>query len=303
MVQETEISLQSSLAGLLAQAGEFSLDLATPAQIEQLAELATKDLDHCATAIRAAARFLPVELDEEEFVQRHLEHLLWVEHRQALWNSGRIHSPESIGYQLNVEGRQHLQATKGHPTVLITPMMLAFEDALWMTHTLFASREIALYGEDVFEEGSFSRIAKILKLANVSLVGATPASARVALRILRRGGCFLTYPDFVYRGHKVQHSKLLGIRWPFSSSFIALCAKPGNMLLPGHLRREANDITVVFAEPVQIPPREEGNVDPRWLMHLVAATVAQMLEEMILANPAQWLLLLTLVANAEQRAE
>ena len=93
------------------------------------------------------------------------------------------------------------------------------------------------------------------------------------------------------------------MRWPFSSSFIALCAKPGNMLLPGYLRREANGITIVFAEPVQIPAREEGEVNRRWVMHLVAATVAQLLEEMILANPAQWLLLLTLVAKAEQRAE
>ena len=75
------------------------------------------------------------------------------------------------------------------------------------------------------------------------------------------------------------------------------------MLLPCHFRREANDITVEFAQAVQIPPREEGEVDRRWLMHLVAATVARLLEEMILANPAQWLLLLTLVGQAEQRAE
>lgn len=305
MVQETEASLQSTLAGLLAQqVGGFPLELATPAQIEQLAQLvASKDLLHYATATRGAAQLLPLEINEEEFVQRHLEQLLWIEHRQALWRSGRVHSAESVGCQLNVEGREHLEATEGHPTVLITPMMLAYEDALWMTHSLGASREVALYGEDVFEEGAFSRVAQILGLTNVSLVGASPASARVALRILRRGGVFLTYPDFVYRGHKVQHSRLFGMKWPFSSSFIALCASPGNMLLPCHFRREANDITIVFAEPVQIPPREKGDVDRRWVMHLVAATVARLLEEMILANPAQWLLLLTLVAKAEQRAE
>lgn len=304
MVQETEASLQSTLAGLLAQQfGGFPLELATPAQLEELAQLvATNDLLHYATATRGAAQLLPLEIDEEEFVQRHLEQLLWVEHRQALWRSGRINSAETVGCQLNVEGREHVEATEGHPTVLITPMMLAYEDALWMTHSLGASREVALYGEDVFEEGSFSRVAQILGLTNVSLVGASPSSARVVLRILRRGGTFLTYPDFVYRGHKVQHSRLFGIKWPFSSSFIALCASPGNMLLPCYFRREANEITSVFAEPVQIPPREK-DADRRWVMHLVAATVARLLEEMILANPTQWLLLLTLVAKAEQRAE
>lgn len=304
MVQETEASLQSTLAGLLAQqVGGFPLELATPAQLEELAQLvATNDLLHYATATRGAAQLLPLEIDEEEFVQRHLEQLLWVEHRQALWRSGRIHSAETVGCQLNVKGREHVDATEGHPTVLITPMMLAYEDALWMTHSLGASREVALYGEDVFEEGSFSRVAQLLGLTNVSLVGASPSSARVVLRILRRGGTFLTYPDFVYRGHKVQHSRLFGIKWPFSSSFIALCANPGNMLLPCYFRREANEITSVFAEPVQIPPREK-DADRRWVMHLVAATVARLLEEMILANPTQWLLLLTLVAKAEQRAE
>ena len=304
MVQETEASLQSTLAGLLAQQfGGFPLELATPAQLEELAQLvATNDLLHYATATRGAAQLLPLEIDEEEFVQRHLEQLLWVEHRQALWRSGRINSAETVGCQLNVEGREHVEATEGHPTVLITPMMLAYEDALWMTHSLGASREVALYGEDVFEEGSFSRVAQILGLTNIALVGASPSSARVVLRILRRGGTFLTYPDFVYRGHKVQHSRLFGIKWPFSSSFIALCANPGNMLLPCYFRREANEITSVFAEPVQVPPREK-DADRRWVMHLVAATVARLLEEMILANPTQWLLLLTLVAKAEQRAE
>jgi len=305
MVHETEVSLQSTLTGLLAQqVGGFPLELTTPAQIEELAQLvATKDLLHYATAIRAATKLLPLDVEEDQLVQPHLEQLLWVEHRQALWRSGRIDSPETVGCRLRVEGREHQDATEGHPTVLITPMMLAFEDALWMTHSLSGSRDVALYGEDVFEEGSFSQIAKILELENVVLVGGSPASARVALRILRRGGYFLTYPDFVYRGHKVQHSRLFGMKWPFSSSFIALCAIPGTMLLPCHFRHDANDITAVFAEPVQIPAREDGDVDRRWVMHLVAATVARLLEEMILANPAQWLLLLTLVGIAEQRAE
>jgi lauroyl/myristoyl acyltransferase len=305
MVQETEVSIQNTLAGLLAQQlSGFSPELATPSEIKELARMvATEDHLFYATAIRAAAKLLPLKMDEEELVQAHLEHLLWVEHRQALWRSGSIRSADSVGYRLRVEGRENLEATTGHPTVLITPMMLAYEDALWMIHSLSASRDVALYGEGVIKEGAFSQLTEILGLTNVVLVGETPASVIVILRVLRRGGFFLTYPDFVYRGHKVQHTHFFGMKWPISSSFIALCARPGNMLLPCHFRREENDLTIEFAPPVQVPAREEGAVDRRWLKHLMAATVARLLEEMILANPAQWLLLLTLVAKAEQRAE
>ena len=305
MAQVIDVRSEHTLARLLAQeARGFSLELATPAQLTELARLvAREDSLHYATAIRACARLLPAEFDSEEFVQAHLEHLFWVEHRRALWRSGRIGSAESVGCRLHVEGRKNLEATSGYPTLLITPMMLAYEDALWMTHALSGSREVALYGEDLFEEGFFEEIAKILGLKNARLVGGTPASARDVLRTLRRNGLFLTYPDFVYRGHKAQYAQFFGMKWPFSSSFIALCAGSGNMLLPCHLRREANDLTIQFAKPIQVAALDEGAVDRRWVKHLMGATVARLLEEMILSNPAQWLLLLTLVTKPEQRAE
>lgn len=305
MVQEIRVHSQNTLAVLLAQEiGGVQLELATPRQITNLASIvASEDLLHYATAIRASAQFLPVELELEALVQAHLEHLLWVEHRKALWSSGRIHSPQSVGCRLHVEGREHLDATQGFPTVLVMPMMLAYEDALWMTHSVSGSREVALYGEDLIDDSIFAQIANLVDLSNVRLVGATPASARDVLRVLRRKGCFLTYPDFVYRGHKVQHAQFFGMKWPFSSSFIALCAQSGNMLLPCYLRREANDLTLHFSEPLQLSHRDDGAIDRRWVMHLVGASVARLLEEMILSNPAQWLLLLTLVAKAEQRAE
>lgn len=305
MAEAANAVSQETLARLLAlEVGGYPLELATPAQLSELAEMvADADLLQYATAIRAAVQLLPVEVDTEAFVRAHLEHLLWVEHRKALWRSGHIRSPQSVGCRLHVKGREYLAATAGAPTVLITPMALAYEDALWMTHSLSGAREIAIYGEGLFGDKTFGEVSEVLELKNVRLVGASPASAREALRVLRRGGCFLTYPDFVYRGHKAQHARLFGMRWPFSSSFFALCAATGNMLLPCYLRREANDLTIHFAEPLQVAPGEEGAGDRRWAMHLVGATVARLLEEMILCNPAQWLLLLTLVGKAEQRAE
>lgn len=303
MVQQIKVRSKNTLAVLLAQIAGIPLELATPQQITSLATIiADQDLLHYATAIRASAQFLPVQLDLDKLVQDHLEHLLWVEHRKALWRSGRVRSPQLVGCRLRVEGREHLEATLGFPTVLITPMMLAYEDALWMTHSLGDGRKVALYGEDLIDDTIFAEIAQLVDLSNLRLVGATPASARDVLRVLRAKGCFLTYPDFVYRGHKVQHVQFFGKKWPFSSSFIALCASPENMLLPCYLRREGNDLTMHFSEPLQVPQREHA-IDRRWVMHLVGASVARLLEEMILFNPAQWLLLLTLVAKAEQRAE
>lgn len=305
MAQAIEVRSEHTLLRLLAQeARGFPLELATPAQLTEWARAVSReDAFHYATAVRASAGLLPGVFDSEDFVPAHLEHLFWVEHRKALWRSGRIRSEQSVGCRLLVEGKENLEATAGYPTVVITPMMLAYEDALWMTHALSGSREVALYGEDLFEDGTLAELAKILGLKNVRLVGEAPGSLREVLRTLRQGGLFLTYPDFVYRGHKVHHAPLFGMKWPFSSSFIALCASPGNMLLPCHLRREANDLTIQFAEPIHVAASEDREVDRRWVMHLVGATVARLLESMILSNPAQWLLLLTLVARPEQRAE
>ncbi len=305
MVQEISVNSQDTLTLLLAQKWVgIPLERATPQHLTSLAQtVANEDLLHYATAIRASGQLLPAELDLEELVQAHLEHLLWVEHRKALWRSGRITSPDSVGCNLRFEGLEHLEATVGFPTILVTPMMLAYEDALWLTHALYGSREVALYGEGLIHDSIFAEIGKVLDLSNIRLVGPTPASVRSVLRVLRHNGVFLTYPDFVYRGHKVQHANFFGQEWPFSSSFIALCATAGNMLLPCYLRRAANDLTMHFVQPVQVPQHEEEMIDRRWVMHMVGASVASLLEEMILSNPAQWLLLLTLVAKAEQRAE
>jgi|GEM_PF-4207692 len=305
MVQEIDVSSQNTLAQLLAEkVGGFPLELATPEQLSELARVvAADDLLNYASGIRAAAQLLPVALDLEEFVHAHLEHLLWVEHRKALWGSGRIRSAETVGCRFCVEGAEHIEATFGHPTILITPMMLAYEDALWLTHSLAGSRQVAVYGEDLIDDSIFDEIGAVMDLSNVRLVGSTPASAREVVRVLRHGGYFLTYPDFVYRGHKVHHARFFGMKWPFSSSFISLCASAGNMLLPCYMRRVANDLTMHFAPPVEVPPPEDGVSDRRWTMHLVGASVARLLEEMILSNPAQWLLLLTLVGKVEQRAE
>src|ERR1700755_2282609 len=122
MAEAANAMSQETLARLLGQeVGGYSLELATPAQLSELAEtVATEDLLHYGTATRAAAQLLPMELDAQAFVREHLEHLLWVEQRKALWRGGHIRSPQSVGCRLNVEVREHLEATVGVPTVLIT---------------------------------------------------------------------------------------------------------------------------------------------------------------------------------------
>jgi lauroyl/myristoyl acyltransferase len=266
-------------------------------------DIAQADLFRFPSVINAVAQFIPGDLLGEDFVTRHLEHLLWVEHRRALWQSGRIRSLQEVGCELRVQGREHLDATLGFPTVLLTPMTLAYEDALWVIKSFSGEREVVIYGEGLDGDGLFSRIDSVIPLTGLCLAGDGAGAPRAILRTLSRNGCFLTYPDFVYDGHKAQPVSFMGVKWPLSSAFINICARPGNLLLPLHIRRESDELVLQFSNAIELTNTEVEPVDPRWTSHLVGALVARLLEEMILSNPAQWLLLSTIVAECQQRAE
>jgi lauroyl/myristoyl acyltransferase len=305
MAEELRVDFQHTVAQLLEHdIGCRILAMATPAQLAELAEdIAATDLYNFPSVLNVAAGFLPSEHSPDRFVRRHLEHLLWAQHRRALWRSGRVRSPESLGCRFSVEGREHFEATLGQPTILITPMTLVYEDALWIAKLIGESRECVIYGEGLNQDDIFDQVAGVIDLSGSQVVSGAAIAPREILRVLKRGGLFLTYPDFVYDEHGVQHAQFMGMRWPFSSSFIKLCARPGTMLLPCFIEREANDLVVNLEQPVKMVLPEGEQPDPRWAQHVAAATVAQLLEEMILRNPAQWLLLSTLVAECMQRAD
>ncbi len=298
-----KVDFQQSVAQLIEHdIGQELLALATQSQIEDMTQnIIKKDLYQFPSFIKLVAQRFNLTDSPEKFVHKHLEHLLWVQHRRALWHSGRIRSMRTVGCKLRVEGKQHLQATEGFPTILISPMTFAYEDILWVSEALGGSREIVIYGEGLSRDGFIDHMSGILKLTGLNLIGTSSMVARDILLVLKRNGIFLTYPDFVYTGHKVSHAQFFGMRWPFSSSFISICARRNCMLLPCYMQRKATNLIVHFEPPLQTCLPENATSDPRWSQHIMGATVAQLLEKMILCNPEQWLLLATLMAECPQQ--
>jgi lauroyl/myristoyl acyltransferase len=181
-------------------------------------------------------------------------------------------------------------------------MVLAYEDALWIIRKLFGSRPVAIYGEDLSGHGVFAQVSAVKDLGGIELVDSSPSAMRRILATLAAGGVFVTYPDFVYSEHKAMSVPFLGLPWPFSRSFISLCARDGTMLLPCYPIRTGSSITVHCERPVHVVVPQGQQADPRWSLPLAGATVARLLERMILRNPTQWALLATAVGHCAQRA-
>lgn len=231
----------------------YLLALVDDYQLKELArQIAIKDLYRFPTAIKWLAQYLQFSPPGEEFLQGHLEHILWVYHRQALWGSGRIQDRESLNCHWTIEGQHHLEATANFPTVIISPMTVAFEDTLWLSRSIITDRQLLFYGEGIIHNDTVDRVAAVYPLKDVHFVGMTSLSVREVLQAFQNKGVYLTYPDFVYGGHKVQYAHFFEIRWPFSSSFIGLCTRPGTVLLPCCIFRESNRLKVHFEEPLQV---------------------------------------------------
>src|SRR5262245_3982409 len=102
MAEKLKVDFRATVAQLLDhEIGARLLALATPQQLMELArEIAQADLFQFPSVINAAAQFILGDLLSEDFVARHLEHLVWVEHRRAVWQSGRIRSLREVGCEL-----------------------------------------------------------------------------------------------------------------------------------------------------------------------------------------------------------
>jgi len=266
---------------------------------EMASQIIAQDSYCYASVARAAAAILRIERDMGQFVQDHIEHQLWVHKRRALWLSGRIQSESDAGLRWRVDGEENRRATEGHPTILISPMMLPYEDALWISSQMLSPREAVIYGEGLAPDEMYSQVQKVFGLETMRLAD----QPRAILRVLRQGGVFLTYPDFTYESHLAQHVQFFGMRWPMSSGFISICSQPGTLLTPAYLAHEAAEVVIHVGEPVEVELPAGGQTDKRWTQHLVGAAIARMLEELVLRNPAQWQLLPTLVAHCSQRAK
>ncbi len=282
--------------------GRHLLAAATPAQLARVAALIAQDESSGLTrALGMVAERLGMP-DPRAFAEQHLEHLLWCEHRKALWSSGLLCDPADLGCSLRYTGKRNLRASEGSPTILISPMVLAYEDALWIVKEMLGSRPAVVYGEGLSANGAFARVSAVTDLAGLQLVDSSLSAMRKILATLGSGGVLVTYPDFVYKEHKALSAPMLGVPWPFSRSFVSLCARHGTMLLPCCPVRNGKAISVHCETPVQVDSPQGRQVDQRWSLQLTGVTVARLLEVMILRNPAQWALLATVIGQCEQRA-
>lgn len=217
----------------------------------------------------------------------HVVHQLWCARRQAAWTSGDAEPPNT-----RVEGAAFVEETRGHATVVVAPMTLAMPDALHAIRTVMADRPCVVFGEDV-PSGMLP--------GHIEVVGGhvPDAAARVA-QVLRAGGVFCTYPDFVYDGRRVSEIPLFGTRRPISSGYLRLACDDDTMLLPIVCRVEGDGVTVCADEPVHV--RRDASIDTQEAMEAAGRTVAQLLEELISRAPHQWRLLPTLTFESPQMA-
>jgi len=223
MTEDLKVSFQRTIAQLVDHyIGCRLLAQASPEQLYRLAqEIVAEDLYRFPSVVKEAAKLLRLTGDLDAFVVRHLEHLLWVEHRRALWHCSPTSTRSAFDLGLLIKGQEHLAATVGAPTVLITPMSLPYEDSLWLARNLFPDRNVIVYGEDIGSTASLFAGKDQTSSCSFRLVGPSPTAVFDILNVLDGGGCFLTYPDFVYSGHNAQPIVLLGQKWPLSSGFIS----------------------------------------------------------------------------------
>jgi hypothetical protein len=216
----------------------------------------------------------------------HIAHQLWCAWRQASWTAGTARPlPAKV-----VSGQHWLDETRGHPTVLVTPMTLTTADALHTFAAVFADRQVIAFGE-----GAVPRYGAGLSMAN-----GDAGSIRDILGHLTAGGVLGTYADFVYAGRDAEFTTLFGRPRPFSSGFVAVASRPGTMLLPAAISLLGSEqIVVGFDEPllVQGTPRRT-----RSALEGMRQLIAHLLEDLIRRNPQQWLLLPTLTFDCPQLA-
>lgn len=192
---------------------------------------------------------------------------------------------------ISVQGRHWIDETRGHATVLITPMTLAPSDSLDVIERVARDRARIVFGEEV--PGTTRGLEVV--------AGRDLAAVRRISDVLRSGGVLCTYPDFVYAGHASSPMELFGTVRPIASGFVGLVSRPGTMLLPLACHRVDAGIEVRAAEPWLVESAE--GVDRAHGRAVATRAVARILESVISDAPTQWCLLPTLSFSSPQASD
>lgn len=267
-------SLERSLAALQADGAGRALLASTDPALVAHALAAADPYGEVAALVRAAA-----------LVGRDVRADDWIAHR--LWCAQRrAQGPARPPLTVRVEGAHHLAETARHPTLLVTPMTLDTGDALAAVAALLPDRRVVVYGEGVTADDVASTAVEVAEPGH---------ELPVILDVLGSGGAYCTYGDFAYAGHASLRVRLCGAERAMSRGWVHLAARDGTLLLPVVVLRDGpRSATAHVREAVLV----RGAGDPR----LVADLLAGLLEGLVRAAGAQWLLLPTLTYEATQSA-
>ncbi|AJT63896.1 hypothetical protein T261_2211 [Streptomyces lydicus] len=256
----------------------------TPEELRHLADWVSEHDPYGELSMLRAALRLVDPADDDPL--GHIGHQLWCAWRQGSWTAGTARPLPAVV----ASGKQWLDETRGHPTVLIAPMTMSTPDALHTLAAVFTDRPVVAFGEEDVPPYD----------AAISVVKGDVGSVRHILRNLAAGGVLCTYADFVYAGRDAETMTLFGRPRPVSSGFVTVASRPGTMLLPTVMRlSDREQITMEFDEPllVQGMPHEA-----RAARESMRELIAQLMEGLIRRNPQQWLLLPTLNFDSPQLA-
>ena len=236
----------------------------------------------------------------EQSAQPFISHNLWCAHREAVYRTdGGDQAWE--GMRFDIDGIENLLQTKDRPTIVISPMTLCTDDAMESIMTVFRQqqpdRKIVCYGEDM--ESYLERKPEQRSI----FVGDTISGIRKILGVLREGGVFLTYPDFVYSQHNAIKGRLFGLPRAFSAGLLKIALHSDAIFLPAITRHQPDSIEIKFFGPVARPvdgiaPGHDHSLQEQ----VLAMVIGRLLEALILQVRNQWRLLPTLSYEAVEMA-
>ncbi|MET0635658.1 MAG: hypothetical protein ABWZ25_06495 [Chitinophagaceae bacterium] len=225
-----------------------------------------------------------------------IRHTIWCAHREALHRGTH---PEKTNQQIvfQYSGIEHLQLTIGRPTIIVSPMTICTDDAVDGILSVFKkyqpSRKIIFYGENM--DSYLERHPEHRSLFATDTI----SGIRQILSVLREGGVFLTYPDFVYNNHKANETQLFGRPRPISAGLLKIATHTNAILLPAVMKRISHTIQLCFFGSIT-QTEAPAPTDSKLREQVLAIVISRLLEALILQVPAQWRLLPTLSHEAAE---
>jgi hypothetical protein len=231
-----------------------------------------------------------------------IQHQLWCSWREAQWQNGCL-TAETVSF--HIENKHFCDETNGYPVLLLTPMTVTLSDSVFLIQQLAASyveRAVILYGEGI------DAIRGHNPVHEKWIAGDGLQALKRIKKTLSQGGILCTYPDFVYAGHRsFLIPQFFGRQRPVASGFISLACKQhiaekNTMLLPCMVKREENELVMVFEEPIEIDLLNAHAFSKEQQKAAVAELIGETLEGLIQQVGYQWCLLPTLTYEAPQMA-